>query len=103
MKLLIAHGHLNDPSVPENTGMNVLIENGCVSAWVNPNEMQAEEWLCYTFRRRLYSRAAEIIVREVGNGYGIESNVLSSDECDLLIWSIAKESRSSWFGPVFVT
>jgi len=51
MKLLIAHGHLNDPSVPENTGMNVLIENGCVSAWVNPNEMQAEEWLCYTFRR----------------------------------------------------
>lgn len=33
-------------------------------------------------------------MREVGNGYGIESNVLSSDECDLLIWSIAKESRS---------
>ena len=33
-------------------------------------------------------------MREIENGYGIESNVLSSDECDSLIWTIAKESRS---------
>ncbi|MEO7672532.1 MAG: dihydroorotase [Pyrinomonadaceae bacterium] len=38
MKLLIANGHLIDPAAPENTGMNVLIENGRVSAWLRHNE-----------------------------------------------------------------
>ena len=40
MKLLIKNGHLIDPAAPENTGMNVLIEDGCVSAWISPNETQ---------------------------------------------------------------
>lgn len=38
MKLLIANGHLIDPLAQENTGMNVLIEDGKVSAWLKPNE-----------------------------------------------------------------
>jgi len=42
MKLLIANGHLIDPAAPENTGMNVLIENGRVSAWISPNDAQPE-------------------------------------------------------------
>ena len=42
MKLLIANGHLIDPAAPENTGMNVLIEDGCVSAWLTQNEAQPE-------------------------------------------------------------
>ncbi len=43
MKLLIANGHLVDPAAPENTGMNVLIEDGRVSAWLNPTEPQPED------------------------------------------------------------
>ena len=42
MKLLIANGHLIDPSAPENTGMNVLIEDGKVTAWIKPTEQQPE-------------------------------------------------------------
>ena len=42
MKLLISNGHLIDPAAPENTGMNVLIENGRVSAWVRPGDAQPE-------------------------------------------------------------
>ena len=38
MKLLIANGHLIDPAAPENTGMNVLIEDGRVVAWLRQNE-----------------------------------------------------------------
>lgn len=38
MKLLIANGHLIDPAAPENTGMNVLIEDGRVMAWLRQNE-----------------------------------------------------------------
>ncbi|MDM7921690.1 MAG: dihydroorotase [Pyrinomonadaceae bacterium] len=38
MKLLISNGHLIDPAAPENTGMNVLIEDGRVSAWLRQNE-----------------------------------------------------------------
>lgn len=34
MKLLIQNGHLIDPAAPENTGMNVLVENGVVKAWL---------------------------------------------------------------------
>jgi dihydroorotase len=42
MKLLIANGHLIDPSAPENTGMNILIEDGRVSDWIRSNESQPE-------------------------------------------------------------
>jgi predicted amidohydrolase len=42
MKLFISNGHLIDPAVPENTGMNVLIEDGRVSAWLKPNETPPE-------------------------------------------------------------
>ncbi len=38
MRLLITNGHLIDPAAPENTGMNVLIEDGRVSAWIKQNE-----------------------------------------------------------------
>jgi dihydroorotase len=38
MKLLIQNGHLIDPAAQENTGMNVLIEDGKVAAWVRPAE-----------------------------------------------------------------
>ena len=43
MKLLIANGHLIDPLGQENTGMNVLIEDGKVSAWLKPNESAPED------------------------------------------------------------
>jgi dihydroorotase len=42
MRLLIANGHLIDPAAQENTGMNVLIEDGKVSAWLRPNETPPE-------------------------------------------------------------
>ena len=38
MKLLIANGHLIDPAAPENTGMNILVEDGRVSAWIRPTD-----------------------------------------------------------------
>lgn len=34
MKLLIQNGHLIDPAAPENTGMNILVEDGVVKAWL---------------------------------------------------------------------
>ncbi|MDQ3798609.1 MAG: dihydroorotase [Acidobacteriota bacterium] len=43
MKLLIANGHLIDPAASENTGMNVLIEDGKVSAWLKHNEPAPED------------------------------------------------------------
>lgn len=43
MKLLIANGHLIDPLSQENTGMNVLIEDGKVAAWLNHNESAPED------------------------------------------------------------
>src|SRR3954464_2548671 len=42
MKLLIASGHLIDPAAPENTGMNILIEDGRISAWIKPSDAQPE-------------------------------------------------------------
>ena len=42
MKLLIANGHLIDPGAPENTGMNLLVENGRVVAWVKPSDQQPD-------------------------------------------------------------
>lgn len=38
MKLLITNGHLIDPASKENTGMNVLIEDGKIAAWLRPGE-----------------------------------------------------------------
>ena len=43
MKLLIANGHLIDPQGNENTGMNVLIEDGKVSAWLRQNESAPDD------------------------------------------------------------
>lgn len=43
MKLLIANGHLIDPNGQENTGMNVLIEDGKVSAWLRHGESAPED------------------------------------------------------------
>jgi dihydroorotase len=38
MKLLIANGHLIDPSQDQNSGKNLLLEHGKVSALLAPNE-----------------------------------------------------------------
>ena len=43
MKLLIANGHLIDPIGNENTGMNVLIEDGKVVGWLKQNEPAPED------------------------------------------------------------
>ncbi len=43
MKLLIANGHLIDPIAPENTGMNVLIEDGRVVGWLRHGESAPED------------------------------------------------------------
>ncbi|MGI8542018.1 MAG: dihydroorotase [Aridibacter sp.] len=43
MKLLIKNGHLIDPTGKENTGMNVLIEDGKVSGWLKQNENSPED------------------------------------------------------------
>ena len=43
MKLLIANGHLIDPIAPENTGMNVLIEDGRVVGWLRHGEAAPED------------------------------------------------------------
>lgn len=42
-KLLIKNGHLIDPNGKENTGMNVLIEDGRVSGWLKQNEDTPED------------------------------------------------------------
>ena len=38
MKLFITNGHLIDPAAEENTGMNILIEDGKIAAWLRPSE-----------------------------------------------------------------
>lgn len=43
MKLLIANGHLIDPTENQNSGKNLLIENGKVVAWLNQNESAPED------------------------------------------------------------
>lgn len=43
MKLLIANGHLIDPNGQENTGMNVLIEDGKVVGWLRHGESAPED------------------------------------------------------------
>jgi len=42
MKLLISNGHLIDPAAGENSGMNVLVSNGVIEAWLKPNETPPE-------------------------------------------------------------
>ncbi len=43
MKLLIANGHLIDPTVGQNSGKNLLIEDGKVVAWLGQNESAPED------------------------------------------------------------
>jgi dihydroorotase len=43
MKLLIANGHLIDPNEGQNSGKNLLIENGKVVAWLGHNETAPED------------------------------------------------------------
>lgn len=43
MKLLITGGHLIDPNEGQNSGKNLLIENGKVAAWLNQNESAPED------------------------------------------------------------
>jgi len=43
MKLLIAGGHLIDPSENQNSGKNLLIEDGKVVAWLGQNEAAPED------------------------------------------------------------
>ncbi len=38
MKIVITNGHLIDPAANENSGKNVLIENGEISAWLGHND-----------------------------------------------------------------
>ncbi|MDQ4122289.1 MAG: dihydroorotase [Acidobacteriota bacterium] len=43
MKLLIAGGNLIDPATGENSGKNILIENGLVAAWLDEWESAPED------------------------------------------------------------
>ncbi len=43
MKLLIANGHLVDPTEGQNSGKNLLIEDGKVTAWLSQNESAPED------------------------------------------------------------
>ena len=43
MKLLIANGHLIDPNENQNSGKNLLIEDGKVVAWIGQNESAPED------------------------------------------------------------
>jgi len=43
MKLLIAGGHLIDPTENQNSGKNLLIEDGKVVGWLNQNESAPED------------------------------------------------------------
>ncbi len=43
MKLFIANGHLIDPNEGQNSGKNLLIENGKVAAWLGQNESAPED------------------------------------------------------------
>jgi dihydroorotase len=43
MKLLIANGHLIDPAQRQNSGKNLLLEDGKVKAWLRQNEKAPED------------------------------------------------------------
>src|SRR5580765_6411714 len=47
MKLLITNGHLIDPAEGQNSGKDLLIENGRVEAWLGPGEGEPGD--CETF------------------------------------------------------
>ncbi|HUF03944.1 MAG TPA: dihydroorotase [Aridibacter sp.] len=53
MKLLIKNGHLIDPAANENTGMNLLIEDGRVAAWLSQSEPDPEDVEVYDARGNL--------------------------------------------------
>ena len=38
MKLLIKNGHLIDPAESQNSGMDILIEDGKVAAWLGRDD-----------------------------------------------------------------
>ena len=42
-RTLIANGHLIDPAAGQNAGMDLLIEDGRVSAWIRPGEDQPQD------------------------------------------------------------
>src|SRR6476659_7409912 len=42
MRLLIANGHVIDPAGDQNSGVDVLVEDGKVTAWIKPTEQQPE-------------------------------------------------------------
>ncbi len=43
MQLLISNGHLIDPAENQNSGKNLLIEDGKVAAWLGPNESAPDD------------------------------------------------------------
>lgn len=43
MKLLIANGHLIDPTTGQNSGKNLLIEDGRITVWLGQNESAPED------------------------------------------------------------
>lgn len=43
MKLIIANGHLIDPSAGQNSGKDILIENGKVAAWFDREEARPDD------------------------------------------------------------
>ena len=43
MKIVITNGHLIDPAANENSGKNVLIEDGKISAWLGQNDPAPED------------------------------------------------------------
>ena len=43
MKLLITNGHLIDPAQGQNSGKNLLIENGRITVWLGQNEAAPED------------------------------------------------------------
>ena len=43
MRLLIKDGHLIDPAQNQNSGKDLLIEDGKVAAWIGPNDAKPED------------------------------------------------------------
>ena len=43
MKLLIKNGHLIDPAENQNSGKDLLIEDGKVAAWLGPNDGKPDD------------------------------------------------------------
>ena len=43
MKLLITNGHLIDPAANENSGKNILVEDGKITAWLGQNESAPDD------------------------------------------------------------